>query len=74
MSLGFEVLGRDGAARRGRLVTAHGEVDTPVFMPVGSCSAADRRFGAKPDKKFVDRQAAMPSSWKTPCMASCRAW
>ena len=36
MSVGFEVLGRDGAARRGRLVTAHGVVDTPVFMPVGS--------------------------------------
>src|SRR5438128_8815256 len=25
-----------------------------------------RRFGAKPDKKIVDRQAASPSSWKTP--------
>jgi queuine tRNA-ribosyltransferase len=36
VSVGFEVLGRDGAARRGRLVTAHGVVDTPVFMPVGS--------------------------------------
>ena len=36
MSVGFEVLERDGAARRGRLVTAHGVVDTPVFMPVGS--------------------------------------
>ncbi len=32
----FELLGRDGAARRGRLVTAHGEVDTPAFMPVGT--------------------------------------
>ena len=28
--------------------------------------AVIRRFGAKPDKKLVDRQAAMPSSWKTP--------
>jgi queuine tRNA-ribosyltransferase len=34
--IGFEVLARDGAARRGRLVTAHGVVDTPVFMPVGT--------------------------------------
>src|SRR6516162_3112929 len=25
-----------------------------------------RRFGAKPDKKIVDGQAASPSSWKTP--------
>ncbi|MBL8383672.1 MAG: tRNA guanosine(34) transglycosylase Tgt, partial [Burkholderiales bacterium] len=26
----------DGAARRGRLTLAHGTVDTPVFMPVGT--------------------------------------
>lgn len=34
----FEVLARDpgSAARRGRLWTAHGPVDTPVFMPVGT--------------------------------------
>jgi tRNA-guanine family transglycosylase len=34
--IGFEVRARDGAARRGRLVTAHGVVDTSVFMPVGT--------------------------------------
>jgi queuine tRNA-ribosyltransferase len=32
----FEVLATAGAARRGRLVLAHGVVDTPVFMPVGT--------------------------------------
>jgi queuine tRNA-ribosyltransferase len=32
----FEVLARDGAARRGRLELAHGAVETPVFMPVGT--------------------------------------
>ena len=32
----FELLARDGAARRGRLHTAHGVVDTPAFMPVGT--------------------------------------
>ena len=26
----------DGAARVGRLVTAHGSIDTPAFMPVGT--------------------------------------
>ena len=35
---GFEVLARDGAARRGRLLTAHGPVDTPAFMPVGTAA------------------------------------
>ena len=34
----FEVLATDPSskARRGRLITAHGVVDTPVFMPVGT--------------------------------------
>jgi queuine tRNA-ribosyltransferase len=32
----FEILSRDGLARRGRLTLAHGSVDTPVFMPVGT--------------------------------------
>ena len=32
----FEVTRTDGAARRGRLTLAHGEVDTPAFMPVGT--------------------------------------
>jgi queuine tRNA-ribosyltransferase len=32
----FEVAAVDGAARLGRLTTAHGTVDTPAFMPVGT--------------------------------------
>jgi queuine tRNA-ribosyltransferase len=32
----FKVLAEDGAARRGRLTLAHGNVETPVFMPVGT--------------------------------------
>ncbi len=32
----FEVLGANGAARRGRLHLNHGVVETPVFMPVGT--------------------------------------
>jgi len=33
-----------------------------------------RRFRAKPDKKIVDGQAASPSSWKTPFIATCMVW
>ena len=36
MSLSYELLATDGAARRGRLMTAHGPVETPTFMPVGT--------------------------------------
>jgi len=34
--MNFELLASDGAARRGRLHLAHGIVDTPAFMPVGT--------------------------------------
>jgi queuine tRNA-ribosyltransferase len=34
--LKFEILREDGAARRGTLTLAHGAVDTPAFMPVGT--------------------------------------
>ncbi len=32
----FEIVARDGPARRGRLTLAHGTVETPAFMPVGT--------------------------------------
>jgi queuine tRNA-ribosyltransferase len=38
MSLGFEIVARDGAARAGRLTTAHGVIETPAFMPVGTAA------------------------------------
>jgi queuine tRNA-ribosyltransferase len=35
---GYELLAENGAARRGRLTTAHGGIDTPAFMPVGTAA------------------------------------
>src|ERR1700739_230886 len=35
----FELLGRDGQARTGRLTTPHGVVRPPAFMPVGTSVA-----------------------------------
>jgi queuine tRNA-ribosyltransferase len=37
----FEILGHDSEthARRGRLYTPHGTIETPCFMPVGTCGA-----------------------------------
>ena len=34
----FDVLNTDGAARRGRIHTAHGTIETPAFMPVGTAA------------------------------------
>jgi queuine tRNA-ribosyltransferase len=36
MSIEFHVEGRAGSARAGCLLTPHGEIETPVFMPVGT--------------------------------------
>src|SRR5712692_7001738 len=36
MAFIFDLLHSDGRARAGRLHTAHGPIDTPVFMPVGT--------------------------------------
>jgi queuine tRNA-ribosyltransferase len=38
-SFTFRVLHTDGAARRGEMTTAHGVVQTPAFMPVGTRGA-----------------------------------
>jgi len=34
----FDLLGTDGKARRGRVHTAHGAINTPAFMPVGTAA------------------------------------
>ncbi len=36
MSLSFELIRREGSARRGRLTLPHGSIETPAFMPVGT--------------------------------------
>ena len=36
MSHVFELVGQDGRARAGILHTAHGDIPTPIFMPVGT--------------------------------------
>ena len=38
MSIHFHIESRSATARAGRLLTPHGEVETPVFMPVGTAA------------------------------------
>ncbi|HTA53678.1 MAG TPA: tRNA guanosine(34) transglycosylase Tgt, partial [Candidatus Acidoferrales bacterium] len=38
IALTFDLLAQDGRARRGRLRLAHGVVETPCFMPVGTAA------------------------------------
>jgi len=44
--LSLDVITTDGKARRGRLSTSHGTVETPVFMPVGTAGTIK---GVTPD-------------------------
>jgi queuine tRNA-ribosyltransferase len=39
VSLPFKIEAESGSARAGRLLTSHGEVETPVFMPVGTLAS-----------------------------------
>jgi queuine tRNA-ribosyltransferase len=38
MSIDFKIEAHSGAARGGRLLTPHGEIEIPVFMPVGTAA------------------------------------
>ena len=38
MALKFEILKKHGKSRLGKLYTKHGVVNTPAFMPVGTCA------------------------------------
>ena len=39
MSIPFQIEATSGAARAGKLITPHGETETPVFMPVGTVAS-----------------------------------
>jgi queuine tRNA-ribosyltransferase len=39
MPIDFRIEARKAAARAGRLITPHGEIETPVFMPVGTVAS-----------------------------------
>ncbi|WP_259780826.1 tRNA guanosine(34) transglycosylase Tgt [Aestuariispira ectoiniformans] len=40
----YELLKTDGGARLGKITTAHGQIDTPTFMPVGTAATVKAMF------------------------------
>ena len=40
----FQIINNDGKARVGLIKTAHGEIKTPVFMPVGTLATVKSVF------------------------------
>jgi queuine tRNA-ribosyltransferase len=61
MSVSFSLEHRDGRARSGRLATAHGEVSTPAFMPVGT-RATVRAIGVD-DLSAVGAQIVLANTY-----------
>jgi queuine tRNA-ribosyltransferase len=63
---GFEVIRVDASgARLGRLRTAHGVVETPAFMPVGthgSVKVTPRQLEARGDDRARERLSPGPAS------------
>ena len=62
----FELLHQDGAARRGRLRFARGNVETPAFMPVGTYGTVK---AMTPEDS--SRRSASKSSSATPSIFIC---
>ena len=58
----FELLKQEGRARRGVLHTVHGDIQTPVFMNVGTCAAikAGRDYPPEHVKWLVDKLMELP--------------
>lgn len=44
MTLKYEILKKSGKTRLGKLHTKHGAIDTPAFMPVGTCGTVKGMF------------------------------
>ncbi|MFN2546050.1 MAG: tRNA guanosine(34) transglycosylase Tgt [Myxococcales bacterium] len=59
--MNFTVTHRDGAARRGKLVLPHGEVDTPQFMPVGTVASV--KAIAPDDLQAMDAQIILGNTY-----------
>ena len=53
---------KDGHARRGKLITPHGEIETPVFMNVATCAAIKGGLGAE-DLREVNCQVMLSNTY-----------
>lgn len=58
----FQLLRREGLARRGRFTTSHGTVETPVFMNVATAAAIKGGMGAE-DLKDAGCQVALSNTY-----------
>ena len=53
---------KDGKARRGCLITPHGEIETPIFMNVATCAAIKGGIAAE-DLRDVNCQVMLSNTY-----------
>ncbi len=58
----FELIKTDGTARRGRLITPHGVIETPVFMNVATCGAIKGGLAAE-DLREINCQVMLSNTY-----------
>ena len=58
----FDILTTDGKARRGVFPTVHGDIQTPVFMNVGTCAAVKGGISSK-DLEEVNCQVELSNTY-----------
>ena len=51
----FKVFKKSGSARRGTLKTRHGDIQTPIFMPVGTQATVKGMTPAQVTTMFLHR-------------------
>ena len=58
----FTLKAKDGNARRGVLHTVHGDIETPVFMNVGTCAAikGGRDYPPEYNEELCRKLMALP--------------
>ncbi len=58
----FELLKKEGKARRGRMTTVHGVIETPVFMNVGTSAAVKGGISTR-DLEEIDTQVELSNTY-----------
>ncbi len=58
----FTLIKEEGHARRGRLETVHGTIETPVFMNVGTCAAIKGGVSA-PELRTINCQVELSNTY-----------
>ena len=68
----YELIKKDGLAKRGRLHTVHGVIETPVFMNVGT-AAAIKGAVATTDLQEIKTQVELSNTYHLHCASGRRS-